>query len=175
MEADHIAAHRGMVRGVLLRLLRDETLADDLVQDALLRATRAAAAMRGEASVSTWLTAIALNVARDHFRAAKRIPQVTTLDHAEDLPGDSRPDGEAMNAEMSARILGHVTRLPKRQREAVLMHHFGGLGHREIGSVLGISEGNARVILHRGLSALRTSLSRECSLNFKDAVPCEKR
>jgi RNA polymerase sigma-70 factor (ECF subfamily) len=174
VEAEQIAAHRGTVRGVLLRLVRDSVLADDLVQEALLRATRTVSSMRGEAAPVTWLTAIALNVARDHFRATRRAPQTAELEQAAELPDACDTEGQVMQAEMSACILGHVARLPERQREAVLLHHFGGLGHREIATTLDVSEGNARVILHRGLAALRASLSLECSLNFNDDIPCER-
>lgn len=164
-----------MVRAVLLRLVRDSALADDLVQESLLRATRAVASLRGDASPATWLTAIALNVARDHFRATKRAPPTAPLDLAEDIADPGRPDGEVLQAEMSACILGHVGRLPERQREAVLLHHFAGLSHSQIAATLGVSAGNARIILHRGLAALRTSLGRDCILDFGDDVPCERR
>ncbi|MCR6628968.1 MAG: sigma-70 family RNA polymerase sigma factor [Magnetospirillum sp.] len=174
VDPEQLAAHRMTVRGVLLRLVRDEALADDLVQEALLRATRAAATLRGEAAPATWLTAIALNLARDHFRAAKRAP-TTALEEAGELPAPDHPEAEILQAEMSACILAHVARLPERQREAVLLHHFAGLSHREMAGPLGVSEGNARVILHRGLAALRASLSRECVLDFGDDVPCERR
>jgi len=172
---EQMAAHRRTVRGVLIRLVRDEALADDLVQEALLRASRAADGMRSEASPATWLTAIALNLARDHFRAVKRRPISTSLDQAEGLPAPGGIESDILQAEMSGCILGHVGRLPERQREAVLLHHFAGLNHREMAGTLGISEGNARVILHRGLAALRGSLASACTLNFKDNVPCERR
>lgn len=172
---EQLAAHRGTVRGVLLRLVRDDALADDLVQEALLRGTRAAGTLRGEAAPATWLTAIALNLARDHFRAAKRLPPSTSLDEAENLAGPERPEADILTAEMSGCILGHVTRLPERQREAVLLHHFAGLSHGEIAAALDTTEGNARVILHRGLAALRASLGRECVLDFTDHIPCEQR
>lgn len=175
MAADGFAAHRGTVRGVLLRLVRDAALADDLAQETLIRASRAAATLRGEATVTTWLTAIAFNVARDHFRATARQPRTTALDEAELLAAPERPEHEVLQAEMSACILGHVARLPERQREAVLLHHFAGLDHRGIAATLAVSEGNARVILHRGLAALRASLNRDCHLDFNDDVPCERR
>lgn len=169
------AAHRGAVRGVLLRLVKDEALADDLTQEALLRATRAAGSIRGEAAPATWLTAIALNLARDHFRATARTPRLSALDQAENIASDDRPERNVLQAEMSACILEHIARLPQRQRDTVLMHHFAGMNHREIASALNASEGNARTILHRGLSALRTSLGGECILDFDDDIPCERR
>lgn len=176
VDPENLAAHRGTVRGVLLRVVRDEALAEDLVQEALLRGIRAAGSMRGEASPATWLTAIALNLARDHFRSIGRTPQQTaTIELADPVPSDDRPEHDILQAEMSACILGHVARLPARQREAVLLHHFVGMGHGEIAATLAVSEGNARVILHRGLAALRTSLGQECILDFADDLPCERR
>lgn len=173
--ATALAASCGTVRGVLLRMVRDPALADDLTQEAYLRAQRAVAAMRGEAEPGTWLTAIALNVARDHFRAIRRRPPAVELEEAEAVAAADAPERDILQAEMSGCILGHVTRLPERQRDAVLLHQFGGLGHREVAAVLGVSEGNARVILHRGLAALRTSLGRECRLDFSEEIPCERR
>lgn len=170
-----LAAHRESVRGILLRLVRDEVLAEDLVQEALLRATRAAASLRGDAAPATWLTAIALNLARDHFRATRRLPQSVPLEKAEDVPAAGQPETDFLQAEMSGCILGHIARLPERQREAVLLHHFAGLGHGDIAALWDISEGNARVILHRGVAALRASLRRECVLDFSDDVPCERK
>lgn len=164
-----------MVRGLLLRLVRDEALADDLVQEALLRAMQASGTMRGDASPSTWLAAIAINLARDHFRSAKRAPATALLDEAGEVPAPVRIESEILQTEMSGCILGHIHRLPERQREAVLMYYFAGLGHRGIAAALEISEGNARIIVHRGLATLRESLGRECVLDFKDEVPCERR
>ena len=163
------------MRGILLRLVRDEVLAEDLAQEALLRATRAVGSLRGDAAPATWLTAIALNLARDHFRAAKRLPQAVQLDFAENVPAPGQPERDILQAEMSECILGVIARLPERQREAVLLHHFAGLSHGDIAALWEISEGNARVILHRGVAALRTSLRQECVLDFSDDVPCERK
>lgn len=140
-----------------------------------MRATRSAGAFRGAASPATWLTAITLNLARDHFRAAKRMPPSTSLDDVGAMPAPDRPERDVLQAEMSECILGHVARLPERQREAVLLHHFAGLDHREAAAIMGISEANARVVLHRGFAALRASLGQECILDFGDDVPCERR
>lgn len=173
--ADGLAAHRPAVRGLLLRLVRDAGLADDLTQAALERATRAAASARGEAATRTWLAAIALNLARDHFRAAKRAPTFTDLEAAADVAAPDDPEATVLRAEMSACILGHIDRLPPESREVVLMHHFAGLSHREIAAARNVSEGYARVLLHRGMAALKRSLARDCTITLGAAIPCEKR
>lgn len=72
-------------------------------------------------------------------------------------------------------ISGYLFQLPERQREVVALHDMGGLDHQEIGRLLGISEANARVVLHRGRAALRAMLEEHCVLSFGDSVPCEPR
>jgi RNA polymerase sigma-70 factor, ECF subfamily len=172
---DVLAAHRETVRGVVLRVVRDEALAEDLVQEALLRATRAAGGLRGDAAPGTWLTAIALNLMRDHFRSRKRLPVTGNLELAESVADPFQTEMEVMRAEMSACILEHIARLKERQREAVLLQQFAGLGHREIAAALGVTENNARVLVHRAMQALRISLGKECILDFADCIPCERR
>lgn len=172
---EDFAPHRDALRALLTRLLGDSALAEDLAQEALLRAGRAAATRRGEATARTWLFAIALNLARSHFRAAKRAPRLAELDAADSVAAPDDPERDVLQAEMSGCILGHIERLKPAQKDAVLLHHFSGLSHAEIAATLGTSEGNARVLLHRGLAALRASLGTECVLDFGDAVPCERR
>lgn len=172
---EDLAAHRRKVRGVLIRMVRDESVADDLVQEAFLRAIRAADGHRREASATTWLTAIALNLARDHLGAVRRETPCASVEQADSIAACGEPETEMLRAELSGCILGHVARLPVRQREAVLLHHFGGFSHREVASSLGVSEGNARLILHRGLATLRGSLEHECRLDFDDPIPCERK
>ena len=63
------------VHGFVLKVTGDDSLADDLVQETFLRAHKSAAKFKGNASRTTWLCSIALNVMRDHFRASARQPQ----------------------------------------------------------------------------------------------------
>ena len=136
---DELAARRPAVRGFLLKLTRDPDLADDLAQEALLRAVRAFPRLRGEASPGTWITAIALNLARDHFRALRRAPETVEVSDASEMAVEAAAESDVLQAEMSACILGHVARLSPRQQQVVLLRHFGGLDHAEIARQLGVS------------------------------------
>ena len=140
-----------------------------------MRAVRAFPRLRGEASPGTWITAIALNLARDHFRAVRRAPETVEVSDALELAVGAVAESNVLQAEMSACILGHVARLSPRQRQVVLLRHFGGLDHAEIARQLGVSDGAARVILHRAVAALRRSLTEGCVLDFRDPIPCERR
>lgn len=176
IDADDRTAHRDAVRRFLVSVLGDPALADDLTQETFLKAERTRARYRGEASVKTWLFAIALNLARDHFRAAARRGIVSDLKAAEGLPSaDLGAELAAMQKEMATCIGRYVLQLPATQREAVALHDIGGLDHAQIARHLGVSEGNARVLVHRGRSALRRLLEERCILSFDDRIPCEPR
>jgi RNA polymerase sigma-70 factor (ECF subfamily) len=171
-----LAQHRDALLGFIWRMVGARDLAEDLTQDTLLRAEQNRASFRGQASPRTWLFAIAVNACRDHFRArARNAPRPLDLAPAERLPANEDLEQAFAQTEMGSCIAGYLFQLPERQREIVALHDMGGLDHGEISRLLGISESNARVLLHRGRAALRTLLEKHCTLAFDDTVPCEPR
>lgn len=172
--AEHLPALRRFVR----RLVARPDLAEDIVQETLLRACTAGAAFAGRSQPATWLAAIALNVLRDHYRKPATRNEVEADDTAlAALPApEEDPVLALMMQEMGACIVGYLMELPERQREVLALHDMAGASHGEIAAALGIAEGHARVVLHRARAALRELLSRHCRLDFKgDAVPCSPR
>jgi RNA polymerase sigma-70 factor (ECF subfamily) len=172
-----MADHRPVVRGFILRHVGDEALAEDLVQETYLRVQRTSRSHRGEASERSWLCAIALNVIRDHFRAAGRVAATdTTAELAQEMA--SQEDGERalLESEMASCIGEFLMQLPHPQYEVVALHEMAGLTHGEIAEVLGVSLANSRVLLHRGRAALRALLRKNCELQFDaDGIPCERK
>jgi len=170
------ASHRTAVRAFVLKIVGNEALADDLTQEAYLRAHKTDAGLRDASSEKSWLFSIALNTVRDHYRAKKRTPAVAPdpaiLDR---LPSGGEPEHAILRSEMSSCVVEYVMRLRDPQREVVAMHDMAGLKHAEIGAILGISEANSRVLLHRGRAALRELLERGCVLTPGDSIPCERK
>jgi RNA polymerase sigma-70 factor (ECF subfamily) len=81
-----------------------------------------------------------------------------------------------LEAEMATCVDGYVSRLPRLQHHVLALHDIAGLTHAEIATVLGVSAGNSRVILHRGRAALRRALEENCLLSFSgQGVPCERK
>lgn len=168
------ADERETVRAFILKLVGNPALADDLVQEALLRAHRSTGEFKGDASRKSWLHVIALNVVRDHFRATARRPQLVSDPEALlMLRDDTSLEDELLHQEMASCIRQYVLRLPERQRDVVALHDIAGLTHGEVSAALGISEGNSRILLHRGRAALRLLLEENCLLCFDDEVPCQ--
>ncbi len=167
---------RPAVRGFLGGLVRDDALAEDLTQETFVRATATSSPRKEDASAKSWLFAIALNLVRDHFRAAARAPQTTPIDGlVEVLAGDGNGEEELLKSEMAECIDEYMMGLPKGQLEVVALHDKGGLSHAEIAGVLGLSVANSRVLLHRGRDGLREILKDNCVLSFgDDPIPCER-
>lgn len=177
MEEMSSTAMRAELRRFVVRLVGDGALADDILQETLLRALRSearASSFGGRAKLGTWLAAIAVNVTRDHFRRASTREEVLADDEILDAIDDGDDTEQALlEREMGACIGAHVMALPERQRLVLTLHDMGGADHHEVAEVLATSEGNVRVLLHRARAALRDRLSRNCRLSFGcDAVPC---
>lgn len=171
------AAHRTDLRRFVLSLVGNPDLAEDIVQETLLRAMTSPAGFAGRSQPMTWLSAIALNALRDHYRRRSTRTEVAADEAVlEELPSDDDVVLALMQDEMGACIADHLTALPDRQREVLTLHDVGGASHAEVAEVLGVSEGNARVLLHRARAALRERLGRHCRIDLgRDAVPCTPR
>lgn len=173
-----LAAYRADLRRFVLRLTGNADLADDIVQDTLVRALTSPAGFAGRAKPLTWLSAIALNMLRDHFRRpATRTETELDEDTLATLPGaEEDADLVLMQGEMGACITTHVMALPERLRDVLILHDMAEADHAEVAQALGISEGNARVLLHRARAVLRRRLAGQCRLDFgRDAIPCAPR
>jgi len=170
-----IADHRPLVRSFIIRHVGDESLAEDLAQETFLRAQRTDHPHRGEASQRTWLCAIALNVIRDHYRAAGRVTATDPVP-AQELVSEEDGERALLESEMAACIGEFLLELPQSQHQVLALHEMAGLTHGEIAAVLDISVANSRVLLHRGRAALRALLRQNCELRFDaDGIPCERK
>ena len=128
------------------RMLRDPVEAEDVVQEAILRAYLGLEQLREPDRFGSWLCGIALNLARMRLREAARWAELP-----ETLAAAESPDelGQLRDA---------IAVLPPGQREAVVMHYLIGLSGSEIGALLGRSPGSVRVQLHRARERLREAL-----------------
>ncbi len=103
---------------------------------------------------SAWLFKVAHNLIVDWARGAKKI---TTLPD-QDLPGGLNPEAAVGRDESVREILAAMTCLKDEQRQILLLRLVGGLSSRETADVLGISEGNVRVLQYRALAKIKESL-----------------
>jgi len=153
-----VSRHHGSVYRVALGILRDEDGAADVAQETFLKAVRGLKGFRGEASFKTWLLTIAANEARGILRKAGRRNELS-LDRMGPVPShEASVDDTTEKAEEAKRVRELLSELPEKQKQAVTLRIFEELSFREIGGIIGSSEGAARVNYHHGIRRLREML-----------------
>jgi RNA polymerase sigma-70 factor (ECF subfamily) len=150
--------HHGAVFRTCVAILGEEDLAADASQDCFIKAFRALGRFRGDAAFRTWLLAIAGNEARGQLRKVGRrkergLEDVDTIS----APGHD-PSTEVTLRSEADRVRAAVDELPQKQRLSVTLRIDDGLSFREIGEIIGSSEGSARVNYHHGIRRLRELL-----------------
>ncbi len=154
--AELVASHRDRALRLAWRLLGgDDTAAEDVAQDAFVRAWRGLSRFRGEASLATWLYRIVVRQAANHRRWRALRERWTALEAAE--PADPRPAPSGDPA-LRRRIACALDRLSRGQREVFVLVHLEGFTVRECSEVLGKPEGTVKSHLHRALAKLRQEL-----------------
>ena len=150
-----VERHHAVVYRMAFSMLSDADLAQDVAQDAFLRAYRALGDFRGDAAFRTWLLTITANEARGALRRRGRRKE-TALENAGPVPHEGRdPEEEAVMNTEARRARAMMEKLPEKQRLSVSLRVEEGLSFREIGSVIGSSEGAARVNYFHGIRRLR--------------------
>ncbi len=165
--------------GSLLRLARayvpNEAVAQEAVQDTWMGVVRGIERFEGRSSFKTWLFRILVNRARStgvreqrHLPVGDGDPSVdpARFDRAGAWrsplePWETDADDRLVASTWSGRLRDALDGLPERQREIVLLRDVEGIASDQVCSMLGISEGNQRVLLHRGRSRLRSALEGE--------------
>jgi RNA polymerase sigma-70 factor (ECF subfamily) len=158
-----VERHRGLLRGVVLRLVRDPGLADDAVQDAIVTALVGLERLRDPASFGPWLAGIGLNTGRRLLRGRRPDSSLDDLLGGTDggWPADASPSPEAVveAGEAAARVVAAVGALPPGQARAVASFYLAGMSYAETAEHLGVPVGAVRTRLHKARRTLRTALA----------------
>lgn len=154
-----VRRHRERIYRVALRVCRHPADAEDVTQDAIVRAWRALGGFRGDASFTTWLyrivTNLALNrVTRRREHAAERVPEPPGAGAALD-PARRAEDRERLDAALAA--LGTLT---AEQRACYVLREVEGLSYEELAEVLDISVASVKGRLYRARQDLVAALDR---------------
>lgn len=165
-----VLAHQDRLYTIALRIVADGRDAEEVAQDALVRAYRAIAtyepARIRELRLRPWLAAIVVNLARNRATRRRQPPSVPLDGTAPDGTGSwtetladetraSRPEVVAERNEDVRHWAGLVAALPDRYRVPVVLRHVDGLSFGEIGEALERPEGTVKAQVHRGLALLR--------------------
>ena len=147
---------QGPLVNLAYRFCRDRSRAEDMAQEAFLRAYRALASWRRDSAFSTWLFALATNLYRSELR---RLPARTvSLEDAFTLAGTQNTHLDLETEDRHRSVRRAVSALPPKYREALILFYFHDMDIPTAAASLGLREGTLKARLFRGREILRHKL-----------------
>jgi len=164
------------VKKFILAAVRNEAVADDLVQETFLRIQENLKGLRDFSKISPWIFRVAYNICQDHFRNLKRSSSEELEIREEDKVFRESP----MQKELEQRQMGECVQeklnlLPESLRGVIILSDTMDFSHQEIADILGLTVENVKVRLHRARKRLKTILEEKCTFEVdeRNVLTCE--
>jgi len=164
-----VETYQRPVYSVVLRMVRDPSLAEDLTQDAFIKAFRHLESYDPRRKLSSWLFKIAHNTTLDHLR--RRQLDTVSLEPDEGEAADRQrswvdeetasPDQRVERQDMADAIELAIARLPPRYREIVVLRYQEGMAYHEIADILDLPMGTVKTHIHRARGKMAQILREE--------------
>jgi len=158
------------VRKFILTLVKDDWVADDLIQETFLKIQNNLKSLKDPSKLSSWIFRIAYNLCQEHFRQLKRSRKEERIDQEEkeDFKEALIQKGLDIQKELEQRQMGEcvqdqINLLPESLRTVLVLFDIMEFNHQEIADILGITVENVKVRLHRARKKLRPILEEKCS------------
>ena len=155
-----VIRHQDLVFSLAYKLTGNREMANDVAQEAFIRAWKAIEKFRGDSTFSTWIYRITVNTAWTLRKKAKKHNTLNIDDTYEPIVIDEKKDPElvAINSDLSSVLINALDKIPIEQRIIVELKNIEGRSHKEIAAYLDISVTAAKVRLHRAHQKLRQIL-----------------
>lgn len=151
---------------LVMRYVHDPAEAQDVAQEAFIKAYRALPGFRGDSAFYTWLYRIAINTAKNYLVALQRRPLDFDFDaqgplHAEindKLRDEETPEGLALQEELRRAVEAAIASLPEELRTAIMLREIDGLSYEEIAGAMDCPVGTVRSRIFRAREAIDRSI-----------------
>jgi len=178
-------AFRAIMQGCNQRLFRvaraivgDDAEAEDVVQEAYVRAFAHLSSFRAEASLASWLTRIAINEARGRLRRRRRLVELDAVERAQSqgaeiimFPNRPTPEADAARLQIRRLIEEAVDELPEAFRLVFLLREVEECSTEETAVQLGLKPETVKTRLHRARRLMRQALDQKLAASLADAFP----
>ena len=153
-----VLRHQHKVYSLVSRFVSDSGEAEDICQEAFIKAYRALSSFRGDSAFYTWLYRIAINTAKNHVLSRKRRPLAASdvqLEDAEISEGNNtlkdiaNPESNLVTQKLKKAIFDAIDELPDDLRTAFTLREFSGLSYEDITEVMGCPVGTVRSRIFR--------------------------
>ena len=161
-----VLRYQHKVLKLVMRYMRNHAEAEDIAQEAFLKAYRAIHSFRGDSAFYTWIYRIAINTAKNALVAAKRRPLDSDLDLQDPeqnerngrLRDEATPESLLLTDEIRQTVDAAIGALPEDLRRAVVLREYEGLSYEEIAAVMGCPVGTVRSRIFRAREAIDRQL-----------------
>ena len=147
------------------RLVRDPAEAEDVTQDAFIKAYRALGSFRGDSAFYTWLYRIGVNTAKNHLmNQGRRMPTSIGVEEAEYIEGNdllqdmNTPEAELLSREIARTVNDSMDDLPEELKTAIRLREIEGLSYEDIATVMNCPIGTVRSRIFRAREAISHKL-----------------
>jgi len=170
------------VRKFILSLVREEWVADDLIQETFLKIQTNLESLKDPSKLSSWIFRIAYNLCQDHFRQLKISRKEERIDQeeAEDFKEALIQKGPDVQKELEQRQMGECVQnqirlLPESLQAVLVLFDIMEFSHQEIAEILEITVENVKVRLHRARKKLKLILEEKCTFETdeRSVLVCE--
>jgi RNA polymerase sigma-70 factor (ECF subfamily) len=162
----------------LQRYVGERTVAEDLLQETLIRIARGLSGFAGRASVKTWAFSIATRVTADYFRKPERRFRIVEVDEITDLADTDRAmDERVVVDEMNGCVRQVIDSLPDDYRAALVLHDLEGLNAQQVAEICGCSLATAKIRIHRARHRLKDALQQQCEFyrDRENVLRCDRK
>ena len=166
----------GKVRKFILALVKDEWVADDLIQETFVRIQENLDSIRDPSRISSWIFRIAYNLCQDHFRQSRKSKNKESISQEKmGIFEEASVQKELEQRQMGQCVQNHMNLLPESLRTAIILYDIMDFNHQEIAEILGITIENTKVRLHRARKRLKAILEEQCAFEVdeRDVLICE--
>jgi len=149
------------------RFVKDPSEAQDVAQEAFIKAYRALGNFRGDSAFYTWLYRIAINTAKNYLLSRSRrysdyevdVQDAEQVENAPQLKGMDTPDNVLMNEQIVEVIKSAIEKLPDEMRTAIMLREFEGMSYEEIAQAMDCPVGTVRSRIFRAREAIDKKLT----------------
>lgn len=149
------------------RYVKDPSEAQDVAQEAFIKAYRALGNFRGESAFYTWLYRIAINTAKNYLMSRSRrnadsqidVQDAEQIEKAPQLQGLETPERQLLNQEIVETIKSAIAKLPEEMRIAIMLREFEGMSYEEIAQAMDCPVGTVRSRIFRAREAIDSKLT----------------
>lgn len=149
------------------RYVKDHSEAQDVAQEAFIKAYRALGSFRGESAFYTWLYRIAINTAKNYLVSRNRrnsdsqidVQDAEAIENAPQLQGLDTPERHLLGEEIAKTIQHAIEHLPEEMRVAIMLREFEGMSYEEIAEAMDCPVGTVRSRIFRAREAIDNKLN----------------